>query len=238
MKRTLLACVMLIFGAMLLQACGPSATPEPPTPTPTTQPSPTPTSTATATPTATPAPTATATPPPSPATPSMLDMLDWLVEHPFIVIPEDFQATVQADQVTPPFDVDDLPEGFTMTASRGSVAYLSAGEVYVVTTTYRYPYDDQVSLENNVSVSVSAYANEATREYHLGILATNRLANLLSIGENEVLSFYDQTSVGHMWISGPLAIFVGSAPPDDGNPNAWLTIFSELLLDVYPPQIN
>jgi hypothetical protein len=158
----------------------------------------------------------------------MIDMLDWLLEHPFIVIPEDFQANVEADQVTPPIDVDDLPEGFIVTASRGGVAYLSAGEVYVETTTYLFPYDDQVALENNVTV----------REHHLGILATNRLANLLSIGENEILSFYDQTSVGHIWISGPLAIFVGSAPPDDGNPNAWLTIFSEFLLDVYPPEIN
>jgi hypothetical protein len=167
----------------------------------------------------------------------MLDMLDWLMEHPFIVIPEDFQAAVEADQVTPPIDVDDLPEGFIVTEPRGGIAYLSDGEVYVETTTYLFPYDDQVALENNVTVSVAAYANEAVREHHLGILATNRHAYLLSVGGFEILSFYDQTTVGQMWISGPLAIFVGSAPPDD-TPNAWLTIFSEFLLDVYPPETN
>ncbi len=229
MKRILLASAMLIAGALLLQACEPSAATEAP---------PTPTASPTSTNTPTPAPTITPTPSRTPTTPPEVDMYGWLINHPYIVIPDDFQLAVQADDVTPPVSVDDLPEGFIVTESRGGVAYLPEGEVYLSSTTYLFPVDDQVSLENDVRVSITAYSNEAVREHHFEVLSSSRTAYLQSIGGIDVLYFYDQTTLGQIWISGPFAIVVGSAPPADGTPNAWLRIFSEFLLDMYPPQVD
>lgn len=240
MKNVAIACVVLIAGALLLQACGPSVTPEPPTPTATTQPSPTPTTQPSPTPTstATPTPAPTETPPASPATPPELDMLTWLTEHRFIAVSEDFRDTVRTCQFAPPAAVDDLPEGFNVNDATCYGSEAADGEAFLATTTYQFPFGDQTLLEHYVSVVVVAYSNEAVREWHFGILAINREALLVEFGEFEVLSFHDQTAVGHIWISGPFAIIVTSASPPDGSPNAWLSIFSEILLDVYPPQTN
>ncbi len=227
MKKSLIAWAMLIAAGMMLVACGPAATPEPPTPTstPTVQPS--------ATPTNTPVPEPTPTEAPSHPP---VDMLAWLLEHPFAAATNDFQAEVLRDQFDPPIDVGELPDGFIVTESRGGVAYLPDGEAYVWSTKYLYPVDNQVSLENDVGISIFAHTNEAVREYHYGVMARNREAFLVNVGEYEVLYFFDQTTIGHIWLSGPYTVIVGSAPPIDGTPNAWLTIFSELLVDLYPPE--
>jgi hypothetical protein len=231
MKKIAFTLVVLSVGGLLLQACGPAATP-PPTPTATTQPSPTPTDTAT------PEPTPTEPPRPTPTTPPPVDMIAWLMAHPFIAAPEDFQDAVLANQIEPPIDLEDLPEGFIVTESRGGVAYLPDGEIYMASTIYLHPSDGEVATENEVSVGIVGYVNETVREYHFEAQANNRLASLVTIGEYEILSYYDQNTVGHVWISGPFAINVTSKPPAGGSPNPWLPIFSGLMLELYPPDMN
>jgi hypothetical protein len=228
MKKTAITYVVLIAGALLMQACGPSATPEPPTPT--VAPSATPTNTTAPTPTETPAPTL--------PTETLVDMLAWLLEHSFRPAPQGFQDAVFANQINHPINVGDLPEGFIMAESVGGVAYLPDGEAFNARTEYYFPVDGEISPENSVSVGVVAYSNAEVRAYHFEGLARNRQAYMQSIGEIDVLCFYDQSSVGYAWIAGPFLIVVGSAPPADGSPNAWLSIFSEHLVGLYPPSRN
>lgn len=232
MKKIAIACIVLIAGGLTLQACGPVATPVPPTPTATPRPSATPTNTPI------PEPTATATPLPSTPTEAPVDMLAWLLEHPFTACPVEFQDSVYADQVENAIDVEDLPEGFIMTESRGAIAAGQEAEIFLASSEYLYATGDEVALENTVRVNVICYAAMGARDYHFEILARNRQAYMVDIGEYQVLSFFDQSNVGHIWPSGPYVITVGSAPPSDGNLNAWLNIFAELLLEKYPPGLN
>jgi hypothetical protein len=228
MKKNLTVWVMLITAGLMLQACGPAATQEPPTLT--IEPS--------ATPTNTTAPTPTETPTPLPPTEPPIDMLAWLFAYPFKDAPEEFQEAVYTNQVDPLIDVGDLPEGFIMTESMGGVAYLPEGEAFNARTEYLFPIDDEVSPENSVTVSLLAYANADVRAYHFEVLVRTRQAHLQNIGAVDVLFFYDQSSIGHTWISGPFLVLVGSAPPADGSQNAWLDIFSEFMVDLYPPGTN
>ena len=231
MKKINLACLMLIVGALLLQACQPA------TPEPTATPTPTNTATATATPTstATPEPTPTFTPLPSPTVPPTMDMVGWLMEHPFRPAPMDFKTAVLADQLEPPLAIEDLPEGFNLYLCRGGVSYQPEGEIYMASTIYQLPVDDTVELENEVKLSVIGYENAEIRERHFEILSTNRNSYLEVVGDYEVLVFYDENTITYMWFSGPYVIGVDSAFPPDGTPNAWLPTFAELMLVVYAP---
>jgi hypothetical protein len=225
MKKIAIPYVVLTATALLLQACGPSATPE----------SPTPTIAPTATPTNTAAPTPTETPTPLPPTEPTIDMLAWLLAHPFRPAPQGFQDAVFANRINHPISVGDLPEGFIMTEPVGGVAYPPEGEAFNARTEYLYPIDDQVLPENSVTISVFAYSNADVREHHFEVMARDRQAYLQSIGEIDVLYFYNHASVGHAWTAGPFLIVIGSAPPANGSLNAWLDIFSELLVELYPP---
>jgi hypothetical protein len=229
MKKLNLACLMLIVGALLLQACQ-AATPEPtPTPAPTNTPTPKPTNTPT------PEPTPTFTPLPSPTVPPPMDMVAWLMEHPFVAAPNDFMESVYADQLEPPLAIEDLPEGFIMSLCRGGVSYQPEGELFQALTVYQYPVDDIVSLENEVKVSALGYVNAEIRERHFELMANNRNAYLEDIGDFEVLIFYNENITSYLWFSGPYVIIIDSAFPPDGTPNAWLPTFAELMLAVYPP---
>jgi hypothetical protein len=228
MKKTAIACAAMIVGALLLQACGPSTTPEVPVPTSTATPSMTPTA----------APTPTATLPPPPATPPLIDMLTWLMKHSFTAAPADFQAAARADEVTAPIAVGDLPEGFIMTEARGYAGSSQDGESYTWTTTYQFPVDGMVPRENRIEVRICAYSNEANREHYFELMATYRQAFLQRIDRYDVLSYYDRTTAGHVWISGPFVIIVSSANPAGGGPNPWLSVFSKLMVGLYPPDTN
>ncbi|HEY69911.1 MAG TPA: hypothetical protein G4O08_04915 [Anaerolineae bacterium] len=228
MKKIVIVCAAMIVGALLLQACGPSTPPEVPKPTSTAAPSLTPTA----------APTPTATLPPPPATPPLIDMLTWLMNQSFSAAPEDFQAAAQADEVEPPIAVGDLPEGFIMSESRGYESYPQEGKSYTWTTTYQYPIDGIVSPENRVEISIKAYSNETSRGPAFEAMARARQAFLQRIDRYDVLSYYDHATAGHVWISGPFVIIVRTANPSDGSPNPWLSVFSEFMVTLYPPDTN
>jgi hypothetical protein len=230
MKKIAIACVVIIAGALLLQACGSSTTPEIPMHTGT--------ATEGLTPTVTPAPTPTATLLPPPATPPLIDMLTWLMDHSFTAAPADFQAAALADEAAAPIAVGDLPEGFIVTKARGYAGSSQEGESYTWTTTYQYPIDDVVSRENRIEIRICAYSNEASREHHFVVMANYRQAFLQRIDRYDVLSYYDRTTAGHIWISGPFVIIVSSANPADGSPNPWLSVFSEFMVDLYPLDMN
>jgi hypothetical protein len=162
-------------------------------------------------------------------------MLSWLLGYPFTAAPADFQTTVQANDVEAPIAAGDLPERFIVSETRGYSASLQDGDVFVWSTTYLHPVDSVVSRENQVNVRIMAFSNQAARDQNFKPLATARQAFLQRIDGYDVLSYYDHITGGHIWISGPYAIIVGSGNPADGTPNAWLAIFSELLVELYPP---
>jgi hypothetical protein len=232
MKKIVIPSVLLLAVGLMLQACGSTSTPLPPTPTAA------PLLPATATNTTVPEPTPTNIPLPTPTNPPLVDMLTWLMAHPFTAAPVEFHEAVFTNQIEPPIDVGDLPEGFIATESLGGIAYLPDGEIYNAITEYLLPSDTEVLPENSLKVTIIAYMNEDVRDIHFEALARNHLAYMRSVGEYDVLFFYDESTVDHVWISGPYMIVVGSAPPADGSPNAWLSIFSEFLLDLYPPDTN
>jgi hypothetical protein len=165
-------------------------------------------------------------------------MLSWLMGYPFSAATADFQAAVLADEVEAPIAAGDLPVRFIMSETQGNMGSSQNGDTYVWSTTYLHPVDGIVSRENEVNIHVYAYSNEATRDHHFDVLATARQAFLQRIDGYNVLSYYDRTMAGHIWISGPYVIIVGSGNPADGNPNPWLSMFSEYMVIMYPPDRN
>lgn len=220
MKKIVLTFAALVV-CMLLQACGPTATPSPP-----------PTATHTA------APTLTATLLPPPATPPLIDMLPWLMSYSFAPAPADFITMVQSGEVTAPIAGADLPEGFLFTKVRSSSSSYHGGELYSWSATYLFPIDDVVLDENNVSVRIYAFSDETARGGYFESMANHQQAFLQRIGGYDVLSYYSHRMTGHMWVSGPYTLTLSSYLPADGTPNAWLTIFSTLLVEMYPPERN
>ena len=172
-------------------------------------------------------PTISETQPAEPPPPSAETPLEWLGNLAFLPAPQG-QPTI-----TP----SSLPEGFNSFDPEHAESTLpSGGAIHVSEQDFERPVDNQVYVEDSVTVTLYAYAQAGGRAEHLGIIAEQDYTWAFYELEGHRIARYSNSGVdGRVWISGPYLIVIYSGL-DVSETSPWVDTFAGLYLEMFPPE--
>jgi hypothetical protein len=172
-------------------------------------------------------PTDSDTQPPEPPPPSGETPLEWLGSADFIPAPQSLPT------ITP----SSLPDGFNANDVDEANAETPSGfAMEVFEQSFERPIDNQVYVEDSVTVYLYAYDELEGRAEHLDIIAGQDYTWSFYELDGYTIARYHETGVdGRVWISGPYLVVIYSGL-DTSEVGPWVDTFASLYLEMFPPQ--
>jgi hypothetical protein len=165
-------------------------------------------------------------PPPSGETP-----MEWLSSAAFVPAPQEFPPVILPST---------LPEGFDLFEDEPTElleAAMPAGNmIYGIELYFEKPVDNQVYVEDTVSVTLVSYAEPEGRTEHFGLaFDPDSTWAFYELDGATIARFYTSSGDGRAWISGPYLIVIYSGL-DVSEIGPWVDTFASLYLELFPPQ--